>query len=696
MPQPKLSSDGQSKSSLRHRANKLAAAASALALSLIVPASYGDPVVAHWTLVDLGTLGAVTHAAGINNAGQVIGTYFTADLYLHAFLYSNGRMTDLLPLGGSVSRGNGINDAGQVTGGLSAAPGAAFVASLYSNGATAVLGTLGGKNSSGNSINNAGQVTGDSYTAGGRNHAFLYTNGAMSDLGTLGGSSSAGYGINNAGQVTGSSSTLGNGPEHAFLYSNGAMTDLNTLNGVSGGSDTLQDGVGINDAGQIVANSGSRAYLLTLDTTVWEGGSSGSFASGSGWSFGMAPNRNTRVFIDPTVSATIYGPSVSTDMRQLTLGGDGTGNNGIATLSLNGGTINVTGVAGQFTTITAKGVLTGDGRINGAVVNQGTVNAINLTLASGLTNTGTVTGNGLLNTNLTNAAGGVVRAGSGQVLSLSGTAHSNSGSVELLNGGELRVQGGFTNAGAGRVVLNNGTARFAGGLTNAGQMQVTFGGGLVFGAVTTTNGGKIILTGNSNVTFYDGVEVQTGGELRTSAGSTAVFFGQVSQRTGSLFTGVGTKFYEGGLHVGASPGFGVDGGDVNLGSANVFSLDIGGTTVCSAACATDEALKNSSYGRYVVNGHLSLGGTLKLASWLGFVAQAGESFSLLSWGSASGSFASIDTSGLHLAPGTSLDVSRLYTDGSVSVVAVPEPGTWALMLAGLLLTGHLARRRMPR
>lgn len=242
------------------------------------------------------------------------------------------------------------------------------------------LSTLGGTNSYGYAINNSGQVTGLSDMSGdAASHAFLYSNGAMADLGSLGGIDSSGYGINNTGQVTGYSYIAGNIARHAFLYSDGKMTDLNTLNGVSGGSVILAEGRGINDAGQIVANSDSRAYLLTLDTTVWEGGSWGSFASGSGWSAGIAPNRNTRVFIDPTVSATIYGPSVSTDMRQLTIGGDATGNNGVATLALNGGTINVTGVAGQFTIITAKGVLTGDGRINGAVVNQGTVNAVNPT-----------------------------------------------------------------------------------------------------------------------------------------------------------------------------------------------------------------------------------------------------------------------------------------------------------------------------
>ncbi|TNY02694.1 hypothetical protein, partial [Escherichia coli] len=81
-----------------------------------------------------------------------------------------------------------------------------------------------------------------------------------------GGIDSSGYGINNTGQVTGYSYIAGNIARHAFLYSDGKMTDLNTRNGVSGGSVILAEGRGINDAGQIVANSDSRAYLLTLDT----------------------------------------------------------------------------------------------------------------------------------------------------------------------------------------------------------------------------------------------------------------------------------------------------------------------------------------------------------------------------------------------------------------------------------------------
>jgi hypothetical protein len=335
-------------------------------------------------------------------------------------------------------------------------------------------------------------------------------------------------------------------------------------------------------------------------------------------------------------------------------------------------------------------------------------------LSGGLTNTGTVTGNGWLNTSLSNSAGGLLRVGAGQVLMVAGSAHSNSGNVEVRGGGELQVTGSFTNASGGsvladssvvrfnsavtndaggRVSLNNGTAYFNGGLTNNGQVQVSFGGGTVFGAVTTNSGGKLILSGNSNTTFYDAVDVKLGGELRVSTGATAVFFGQVNQRTGSLFTGTGTKFYEGGLAIGASPGLGMDGGDVSFGGSNGYAADIGGTTACTAACATDDALKNTSFDKYIVTGHLTLGGTLKLGSWNGFVAQAGQSFDLLDWGSVSGSFSSIDASGLKLAAGTALDTSQLYTNGVISVQAVPEPQTWAMLLAGLGAVGAARRRR---
>jgi probable HAF family extracellular repeat protein len=210
-------------------------------------------------MTDLGTLPGLYNSEGhsINNAGQVTG-FSEVD----AFIYTNGHMTDLGTLPGFISSiGNAINDVGQVTG--TVGNGKFSHAFLYSNGHMMDLGTLPGfTDSVGNSINNAGQVTGDSdtpYYAGGE--AFLYSNGHMTDLGTLPGfAGSSAAGINSAGQVVG---TAFNGvSDRAFLYSNGHMTDLNTLI-----DPTLEIhlflGKAINDKGQIVAQGGDRAFLLT-------------------------------------------------------------------------------------------------------------------------------------------------------------------------------------------------------------------------------------------------------------------------------------------------------------------------------------------------------------------------------------------------------------------------------------------------
>jgi len=264
--------------------------------------------------------------------------------------------------------------------------------------------------------------------------------------------------------------------------------------------------------------------------------------------------------------------------------------------------------------------------------------------------------------------------------------HTTSNFVNYF-GGRVLVQdanarfNGFINAYDGRISLDGGALEFNGGLDNSGQLLVTFGGGEILGDLTTQSGGKIILSGNSQTTFYDMVDVKSGGELRVSNGSSAVFFGQVTQRTGSLFTGSGSKFYEGGLSVGASPGAAYDAGDVGFGAGNVYLAEIGGT------------LAGTEHDFYDVAGLLTLGGTLELVSWDGYVGQAGDQFDLFDWGTLSGTFDVIDSDGFVLAAGTTLDTSRLYIDGSISVTAVPEPETYALLLAGLGLVGFGARRR---
>ena len=57
-----------------------------------------------------------------------------------------------------------------------------------------------------------------------------------------------------------------------------------------------------------------------------------------------------------------------------------------------------------------------------------------------------------------------------------------------------------------------------------------------------------------------------------------------------------------------------------------------------------------------------------------------------------GTFSNIDATAFALAPGARLDMSNLYSTGTLAVVAVPEPATWLSLGAGLLLIGARARR----
>ena len=146
---------------------------------------------------------------------------------------------------------------------------AAFLLTLPTAAAHAQLvsiGTLGGNNSVGTSINAAGQVVGRSETTTDPStlqvHAFLWTpttpngmTGTMIDLGVLGGANSAAHGINDLGQVVGKTNTETDG-DRAFVWtpstlngSVGTMVSIGTL----GGSANYANA--INNAGQVVGAS---------------------------------------------------------------------------------------------------------------------------------------------------------------------------------------------------------------------------------------------------------------------------------------------------------------------------------------------------------------------------------------------------------------------------------------------------------
>ncbi len=294
-------------------------------------------------------------------------------------------------------------------------------------------------------------------------------------------------------------------------------------------------------------------------------------------------------------------------------------------------------------------------------------------MASAVTNTGTI-----------EATGGTLRLGAAKVVNDAGGTLAT-GSVSH----SLPAQGG---SNAGVVALTSGTLNTGSGrLSNSGKVELAAGSGVVYGNLVGDTGSLAVVLGNSLARFNGPGRHRLGHRITGFVGSVATFFGATAQRTRSVFSGTGLKFYEGSLSVGATPGFGSDVGDFCFGAGNMYLVDVGSATPCNTDCSSNESLKHSSFDNYVVAGHLNLGGTLKLSSWNGSMAQVGLSFGRLDWGSVSGSFSAMDTSNYAVAARGLVDTSRLIIDGTVSIVAGPESDECALFVVGLVPTCAVVR-----
>jgi len=245
-------------------------------------------------------------------------------------------------------------------------------------------------------------------------------------------------------------------------------------------------------------------------------------------------------------------------------------------------------------------------------------------------------------------------------------ANNGTGSGTVTVGGMSDLGGGFglTKAGNGTLVLG-GTASYTGptsvsggrlivgaSITGTSHVDIASGGILSGGALSV--GGMIQTSGNGNVTIASGGALSPG-DLQTAGTLTL-----------TLNSGVGTA------------------GSLLLqpGSASDFKLTLGVTIA-----------GNGINDFVVVNGNLTLGGTLFVTE-VGGPLTAGSQYELFSYtGTLSGSLA-IDPVFLAEHPGSTI---RTSVANEVLLSVVPEPGSLGLLICGAgMLAGHRRFRSRNR
>lgn len=289
-------------------------------------------------------------------------------------------------------------------------------------------------------------------------------------------------------------------------------------------------------------------------------------------------------------------------------------------------------------------------------VNGGTLNAINgVAISAG----GVLRGGGSVNARIAGGDGSAIYARAGD-LTIGDSSHV----------------AGFTTSGELYTGSNTITIRDANQakLGSYSQLGDTFGSGVLDiqnGAVIGFGDNLVGYGSINSQNLLEAAIINNGNMSGDSIAQRLVLEGYVK--------GVGTfdnVQFNGTFAPGLSPTI-TRGNNLFFGSSNILEMELGGL------------VPGDEHDAIWADGLLSLDGTLDVVLINGFNPTLGDSFDLFNWGSIQGSFHTFDLPTLDA--GLRWDATQLNSTGSLSVTAVPEPGS-SLLVCGLLV-GILARRR---
>lgn len=173
--------------------------------------------------------GKGTSCWGINNAGQIVGSY-SAATFGNGFFYSGGVFTDIIVPGATAGTTTyGLNNVGNIVGSFADNVGQHGFVYTISKNAYATLNVPGAFASLALAINDHGKITFEWVDSIFIYHGATFQGGVYTVLDVTGAAQSKARGINNHGQIVYNAQDT-SGVWHGFLYSGGRFVQFDVAN----------------------------------------------------------------------------------------------------------------------------------------------------------------------------------------------------------------------------------------------------------------------------------------------------------------------------------------------------------------------------------------------------------------------------------------------------------------------------------